>query len=411
MESAVSEIEHPVPPAAEKKPAGAGSDRTGSHIHHDPVNILLVDDDFRNLDVLESILKPSGHRLVRAGTADAALMALIQDDFACVVLDIQMPGMNGIELARLIKTRKRSRHIPIIFLTAYFQEEKDVLEGYGAGAVDYLTKPLNAKIFKSKVDVFVELFRTTRALAAANAALEERTVELAEANKQLRDHIHERQHLEALVLNISEREQQRIGQDLHDGLCQQLTGIKFKNRLLGQKLADGGFSEIQDTREIEKLLAQAIEQARNQALGLNPVRLEAEGLVTALSELAANITGVFGVECVCSFPDSMPVPDPAVAIHFYRIAQEAVTNAIKHGKAKKIQLRLAEREGDFQLMIQDNGTGLPAPPHEHNGMGMHIMNYRARTLGARLTVQAGEGGGTVVTCTLPRGGRLAPKNG
>jgi len=402
MESSLPQIEHPGPPVTGKATADAGRDQAGPRAQ-DTVNILLVDDDFRNLDVVESILKPSGHRLVRAETSDAALMALIQNDFACIVLDVQMPGMNGIELARLIKTRKRSQHIPIIFLTAYFQEEKDVLQGYGAGAVDYLTKPLNPKIFKSKVDVFVDLFRKTGALAVANTALEQRTVELAEANEQLRNHIRERQQLEALVLNISEREQQRIGQDLHDGLCQQLTGIKFKNHLLEQKLADGGFPQVRDTQEIEKLLSEAIDQARSQALGLNPVRLEAEGLITALSELAANIAGVFGIECVCSFPETMTVPDHAVAIHFYRIAQEAITNAIKHGKANKIHLRLAERDDQFQLTIQDNGIGLPTPLREPNGMGMHIMNYRARTLGAVLKVQAGEGGGTVVTCTLPRG--------
>jgi signal transduction histidine kinase len=374
------------------------------------VNILLVDDDTRNLDVLESILKPSGHRLVRAKTADEALIALINDDFACIVLDIQMPGMNGLELAHLIKTRKRSQHIPIIFLTAYFQEEKDVLRGYGAGAVDYLTKPLNPEIFKSKVDVFVELFRTTGALTAANTALEQRTVELAEVNGQLLNQIRERQQLEALVLNISEREQQRIGQDLHDGLCQQLTGIKFKNRLLQQKLAERKSPEVRDAREIETLLSDAIEQARNQALGLHPVRLEAEGLKTALHELAASINDVFGIECVCTFPDSVVIRDHDVAIHFYRIAQEAITNAIKHGKAKKIQLQMAERDGGFHLNIQDDGIGFAAPQSEHNGMGMHIMNYRARTLGAALNVQPGEHGGTLVTCSLQRANIMQQKN-
>jgi len=376
----------------------------------DTVNILLVDDDARNLDVLESILKPSGHRLVRAGTADAALIALIKDNFACIVLDIQMPGMNGIELARLIKTRKRSQYIPIIFLTAYFQEEKDVLQGYGAGAVDYLTKPLNPEIFKSKVDVFVELFRTTSALTAANIALEQRTVELAEVNAQLLNQIRERQQLEALVLNISEREQQRIGQDLHDGLCQQLTGIKFKNRLLQQKLAERKSPEVRDAREIETLLSDAIEQARNQALGLHPVRLEAEGLKTALHELAASINDVFGIECVCTFPDSVVIRDHDVAIHFYRIAQEAITNAIKHGKAKKIQLQMAERDGGFHLNIQDDGIGFTGTQSAHNGMGMHIMNYRARTLGAELNVRPGENGGTLVTCSLQRANIIVQKN-
>ena len=400
MKSTLSETANPTLFATRNKSGDADLDQA-SPSAHDTANILLVDDDSRNLDVLESILKPSGHRLVRAKTADAALMALIHDDFACIVLDIQMPGMNGIELAHLIKTRKRSQHIPIIFLTAYFQEEKDVLQGYGAGAVDYLTKPLNSQIFKSKVDVFVELFRTTGALTAANTALERRTVELAEVNGQLLNQIRERQQLEALVLNISEREQQRIGQDLHDGLCQQLTGIKFKSSVLQQKLAEHGLVEAHDAREIESLLSEAIEQARNQALGLHPVRLEAEGLKTALHELAAGICDVFGIECACTFPDSAKIPDHAVAIHFYRIAQEAISNAIKHGKAKKIQLQLAERDGGFHLSIQDDGNGFTLPQSAHNGMGMHIMNYRARTIGATLEVHHGERRGITITCSLP----------
>jgi len=369
-----------------------------------PVNILLVDDDDRNLDVLESILKTDEHRLIRVQTADAALLALINEEFACIVLDIQMPGMNGLELARLIKTRKRSQHIPIIFLTAYFQDEKDVLMGYGVGAVDYLTKPLNSKILKSKVDVFVKLFRTTRALTAANAALEQQTVELAEVNGQLFNQIRERQQLETLVLNISEREQQRIGQDLHDGLCQQLTGLKFKNHLLEQKLSARGLPEVQDTKEMEKLLSDAIEQARSQALGLHPVRLETDGLRTALHELAASTSQFFGIQCVCSFPTSVTIQDHAVAIHFYRIAQEAITNAIKHGQAKTVQLRLAEGEDGLQLHIQDDGVGFASPLAAHGGMGLHIMHYRARTLGAMLNVGPGEKGGTLVTCCLRQPG-------
>lgn len=136
------------------------------------VNILLVDDEARNLDALESFLQSPDYNLIRALSGQAALMLLLEGEFAAIVLDIQMPGMTGIELANLIKQRKRTQHIPIIFLTAYFQEDKDVLEGYGLGAVDYLTKPINPQILKSKISVFVDLFCKTRALADANAALE-----------------------------------------------------------------------------------------------------------------------------------------------------------------------------------------------------------------------------------------------
>ncbi len=150
-----------------------------------PVNILLVDDEVRNLEALESFLTSPDHRLVRALNAQSALLLLLERDFAVIVLDVQMPGTNGIELANLIKQRKRTQHIPIIFLTAFFQEDKDVLEGYSLGAVDYLTKPINPQILKSKIGVFVELFRKTHALAASNAALELQVMQRQSAEEAL----------------------------------------------------------------------------------------------------------------------------------------------------------------------------------------------------------------------------------
>jgi len=163
------------------------------------VNILLVDDESRNLDVLESFLDSSNYRLIRAQSAEDALLLLLEGEFAVIVLDINMPGMSGIELANLIKQRKRTQYIPIIFLTAYFQEDKDVLEGYGTGAVDYLTKPINPQILKSKIGVFVDLFCKTRALAATNAALELEVTQrqnaeaaLKQANDELEDRVEAR---------------------------------------------------------------------------------------------------------------------------------------------------------------------------------------------------------------------------
>jgi PAS domain S-box-containing protein len=151
-----------------------------------PVNILIVDDESRNLDVLESILYAPGYHLVRATSANEALMALVERDFAVLVLDINMPVMNGIELANLIKQRKRNQHIPILFLTAYYSDEKFVLEGYGVGAVDYLTKPVNPQILRAKVAVFVDLHRLHQALAENHAALEKEIVQRQLAEESLR---------------------------------------------------------------------------------------------------------------------------------------------------------------------------------------------------------------------------------
>src|SRR5580700_11396660 len=143
----------------------------------DTISILLVDDEQRNLDALESILDDPGYRLLRASDADKALRLLLENDVAAIVLDIKMPGVSGFELAQLIKGTKKFRQIPIVFLTAYLVDDQDVITGYGAGAVDYLTKPVNPQILRHKVAVFADLFRKTRALAELNDTLEERVLE------------------------------------------------------------------------------------------------------------------------------------------------------------------------------------------------------------------------------------------
>jgi PAS domain S-box-containing protein len=153
---------------------------------HDAVKILLVDDEPRNLDALESILESSDCVLVRAQTPDQALYAILENDFAAIVLDMMMPGMSGLELARLIKQRKRSEHVPIVFLTAHSLDESDVLEAYGVGGVDFLSKPINSEILRSKIAVFANLFRTTRALASTVNALNAEVAERQRAQEQLR---------------------------------------------------------------------------------------------------------------------------------------------------------------------------------------------------------------------------------
>ncbi|MET0253601.1 MAG: response regulator [Terrimicrobiaceae bacterium] len=137
-----------------------------------PATVLLVDDDARNLFALESVLEGEDYAIAKAQTGDEALLALMTQEFAAIVLDVQMPEVNGFELARLIKQRRRTQHIPIIFLTAHYREDEDVVLAYDVGAVDYLTKPINPAVLRSKVNVFVDLFRKTRALAELNAKLE-----------------------------------------------------------------------------------------------------------------------------------------------------------------------------------------------------------------------------------------------
>ncbi len=163
------------------------------------VKILLVDDQVRNLEALQAVLHPSGCRLITAQSADEALLALLQHDFAAIVLDIRMPGMDGLELARLIKGRRRTRHVPILFLTAHLMNDKDVLAGYQAGAVDYLTKPLDPEILRTKINIFADLHRVSQALSETNQQLQKEVVErqqveqkLLDANQQLESRVEAR---------------------------------------------------------------------------------------------------------------------------------------------------------------------------------------------------------------------------
>lgn len=163
-----------------------------STFHAGPINILIVDDEPKNLTVLETVLDDPDYRLVRAGSADQALHALVVKEFALLILDIRLPGMNGFELAQMIKQRKKTAGVPIIFLTAYYNEDQHVLEGYGTGAVDYLVKPVNPAILRSKVAVFVELHRKNRALIAEVSERRRVEEQLHELNDTLEQRVTER---------------------------------------------------------------------------------------------------------------------------------------------------------------------------------------------------------------------------
>src|SRR4026207_1437774 len=185
---------------------------------NEDVKILIVDDEGRNLDSLEIMLQPTGCTSIRATSADEALLAVLRHDFAAMILDIRMPGMSGIELADLIKQRRRTQGVPILFLTAHLVEDADVLRGYGVGAVDYLSKPIRPEILRSKIAVFIELHRKTKALAALNDALQKEIGErqtaqrmLEQANQELERRVAER----TVALTIARGEGE--GESARDG--------------------------------------------------------------------------------------------------------------------------------------------------------------------------------------------------
>ena len=215
--------------------------------------------------------------------------------------------------------------------------------------------------------------------------------------------ISERRRLEKEILDISEQERRRIGQDLHDGLGQMLTGIGLLSQNLTRQLKKGKNNLVDETQEITDLIKEADQYARDLARGLTPVDLEASGLSEALRRLSDNAERLFGVNCTFDEAGTGLVHNATAATHMYRIAQEAVSNAVRHGSAERIKIAFASGSEQIRLRIQDDGVGFAQENVDGPGMGVHIMNYRARIIGGSLEISSTPSRGTTVTCTLSGG--------
>ncbi|HQY88814.1 MAG TPA: PAS domain S-box protein, partial [Tepidisphaeraceae bacterium] len=211
----------------------------------------------------------------------------------------------------------------------------------------------------------------------------------------------ERRRLERQILEISKLEQQRIGQDLHDGLCQELTALSFGLQSLENKLnQDSLSSHASAVSKLTSLVDQTLAQARDLARGLNPISIDGGGFPSALSELATRLATLFSIECTFAFNSSTSVINSEVATQLYRIAQEASSNSIRHGRAKRIEIRLESVGEDHVLTIEDDGVGIELNNPKKTGVGLEIMRYRASLVGGVFEISPTSPHGTRVTCTL-----------
>jgi PAS domain S-box-containing protein len=213
--------------------------------------------------------------------------------------------------------------------------------------------------------------------------------------------ITEREQLEKALLNVSSREQRRIGQDLHDGLGQHLTGIAFMAKVHEAKLTEKRLADALDAAKIVRLVNEAIHKTRELARGLLPVVSDAHGLMSALQLWASEVEDIFGISCRFECGTAVLIYDDAMATHLYHIAQESVNNALKHGRARNILIRLTAENGRGTLLIKDDGSGIVENRGNNQGMGLHIMNYRAGMVGGTLEVSPDPVHGTTVTCIFP----------
>jgi len=239
-----------------------------------------------------------------------------------------------------------------------------------------------------------------RSKEALELMVEQRTKELRVANFELKSEIQRRQGLEGEILTVSDREQQRLGQELHDGLCQHLTAVAFMARSMALRLRDHRVIDAADIEKIAQLVNDAAVDTRNLSRALHRIDIDAAGLIGALEDLVDR--EIWRIPCRLEVKPSFHIEDDAAAAHLYRIAREAVINANKHAEAREIVIRLERSRQGMVLRVIDDGIGFPKDLKPQQGLGFHIMNYRAQLMGGRVEIDSPQTGGTRVSCYLPR---------
>jgi signal transduction histidine kinase len=334
-----------------------------------PIQILIVDDEPKNLVVLETILNDPDYRLVRAHSADEALLALVAEQFALLILDIRMPGMTGFELAEVIKKRKKTAQVPIIFLTAYYSEDQHVLEGYGSGAVDYLHKPVNPQILRSKVAVFAELHRKSRDVAIANAALIDEVKERRNAEEQLR------QFNETLEQRVTERTEElrqanrlkdeflaMLGHELRNPLAAIMNAVQVMHASTEnpERISTSVALVDRQTRNLRRIVDDLLDVAR-----VTRGKIELRKEPTDIGQIVLQAIEV--VRPLVSRPEEVEVAHLSdspllVDADRTRLEQSIVNlllNAIKFTPGdRRIRISVAREEREAIVSISDNGIGI-----------------------------------------------------
>ena len=341
--------------------------------------ILVVDDEPKSLFALQELLSALGQTLLTAQSGEEALRLALRHDFAVILLDVRMPGMDGFETARLIRGRERSRQTPIIFLTAQADEMTSMFRGYAVGAVDYLMKPVVPDVLKSKVAVFVELHMKSE--------------RLRESEDKLR-------RLAAHLISVREEERAHIAREIHDELGQVLTGIKMEVGWLAKRLKEPAL--LEKTESMSKLIDSTVQTVRKIATGLRPEMLDDMGLIAAVAWQAKEFQKRTGIRCRTKLPPEGTKLDLDISTTAFRIFQEILTNVARHSRATRVDIELTVDEERLALEVADNGVGIPsADLNGRKSLGLLGMQERALLFGGHVGITGTPGQGTRVSVTIP----------
>jgi signal transduction histidine kinase len=360
-------------------------------------SILIVDDDSRTLQALQELLQSATQKVVLANSGEEALRCVLKQDFAVILLDARLPGVDGFETARLIRERERSRHTPIIFLTGAYEDVHSVFRGYEAGAVDYIVKPLVPEILKSKISVFVELYNKNAVLVGEIA--ERRRVEehLRKSEENLRA-------LAAHLQSVREEEWTRIAREIHDELGQSLTGLKMDLIWVANRLPGDQRVLSEKAKSMSGLIDDTIQSVRKIASRLRPEVLDQLGLTAAIGWHAADFRKRTGIRCKLVLPSDTLMLDRERSTAAFRIFQELLTNVARHADATRIDVALRVDSGALVLTVEDNGKGIAESAiHDPKSLGLLGMRERVLPFGGAIEVAGVQGKGTKVRVSISLG--------
>lgn len=361
--------------------------------------ILLVDDEAKNLAALQAVLEPLGQNLLLAQSGEEALGLVLEYNPAVILLDVRMPGLDGFETARLIRSREQSRHTPIIFMTGVAAEMESAFRGYTVGAADYLLKPLVPEVLQSKVSVFVELHKK-------NAALNREIKERRAALEQLRESQEQLRALAGRLISVREEERTRIAREVHDELGQALTGLKLEVQWLAKRLDVSQKPLLEKTQAMASVIDSTVRLVRRIAAGLRPEILDEMGLVAAIRWQAEEFQKRMGIRCRVKLPDVSVVPDKELSTAVFRVFQEVLTNVARHANATSVNVDLDISEERLLLRVSDNGVGISEDKlHSRESLGLLGMRERVQMFAGKVDIQSAPDGGTTVSVWIPSASR------
>ncbi len=384
-----------------------------------PLKILIVDDRPENLFALEQVLNTLNVEVIKAETGNDALIASLNHDFALAIVDVQMPEMDGYELAELLRGQVQTRNLPIIFLSAVYHEEHYIFKGYDAGAVDFIIKPYHPRILLGKTAVFLELARQrvackcmAAALWQANEALEvrvcERTTSLEKANQALLTSEQALRDLSGRLLTAQEEERKRIAAEMHDSIGSSLSAVKFSLEYLCGATRDPAAAET--LTSLVQMVRQSMEEVRRIIANLRPPVLDDYGLIATIDWFEGRLRKVYNnltIEKEISLSEEM-IPG-ALKIVIFRVIQEALNNVAKHNPRARARIVLAADPECLDLLIRDNGSGFDVDAVLNNtrpkkGLGLTSMRERVSLSGGCIAIVSAVGQGTEIKAHWP----LAP---